>query len=145
MHPVIVENSYDVPAAQLWALVTDYKALVQVMEGIVSFEGLPEGRVETGQKIDVTVSLFGILPNQPYRMEVLECDNANMFFRSSETGAGVKSWHHTARVIETETGCRLIDEIDIDAGWRTPLFRVWARFLYTARHRPRLRLLAGKT
>lgn len=141
MKTVTVTHDYAVPAPVLWALVTDYDALAEVMKGLISFEGLPAGRTRTGQKLEVMVSLFGRLPPRPYVMEVLECDEDNMRLRSSEKGAGVKSWHHTLTVTGTQTGCRLTDRIEIDAGWLTPVFALWARYLYKARHKPRLRLL----
>jgi hypothetical protein len=74
-------------------------------------------------------------------MEVLECDDARHILRSSEKGAGVKSWRHTLSITETPEGCRLTDQIEIDAGLLTPLFVIWAKYLYRARHKPRLRLL----
>ncbi|MQQ10463.1 hypothetical protein GFB49_18520 [Epibacterium sp. SM1979] len=121
-------------------MATDYAALSEVMEGLVSFEGLPAGRTQTGQRLEVMVSLFGKLPAQPYRMEVLECDNQRMILRSSERGAGVKTWLHSLKVTKIETGSRLHDRIEIDAGMLTPVFALWARYLYRARHKPRLRL-----
>ncbi|GGX52283.1 hypothetical protein GCM10007385_21190 [Tateyamaria omphalii] len=141
MRVVTVENDYPVSAARLWALATDYSALSEVMRGLASFEGLPSGRTQTGQRLEVMVSLFGKLPAQPYRMDVLECDDQRMILRSSERGAGVKSWLHSLTVIETETGSRLHDHIEIDAGMMTPVFALWARYMYQARHKPRLRLL----
>jgi len=141
----IVDLSHDYPAPpeQLWALATDYAALARVMDGIVHFDGLPEGRTRTGQSFSVTVSLFGKLPAQPYHLEVLECDDDAWILRSSERGAGVKSWNHTLRVTATDSGSRLSDHIEIDAGLLTPLFALWARYLYRARHKPRLALLAA--
>ena len=113
MKPVTLCHDYPYAPVRVWQLATDYGALAQVMEGVVSFKGLPDGRVYTGQNISVMVSLFGKLPAQPYSMEVLDCDDTNMVLRSSEKGAGVKSWRHTLRVVETEIECQLIDRIEI--------------------------------
>lgn len=141
MKTVIVQNDYPHPASRLWALATDYCALSEVMKGIASFDGLPAGKAETGQTLNIMVSLFGKLPAQPYFMEILECDDARMVMRSSERGAGVKVWRHTLTVAETQSGSRLIDQIEIDAGLLTPIFGLWAKYLYGARHKPRLALL----
>ncbi len=141
MKTVELSHSYSSPPQQVWAIATDYGALAEVMRGLIAFEGLPEGRTQTGQSFSVMVSLFGKLPAQPYHMEVLECDDAAMILRSSERGAGVKSWHHTLTVEPTEGGCVLRDNIVIDAGWLTGIFAIWARYLYRKRHAPRLRLL----
>ena len=145
MRTVRTEFHYPVPPGRLWTLVTSYDALARVMEGIVAFDGLPEGRVEAGQSLSVNVSLLGVLPAQPYRMDVLECDDAAMVLRSSEKGAGVKRWMHTLSVDPAPEGSRLTDRIEIDAGALTPIFALWAKYLYTARHKPRLRLLESGT
>lgn len=144
MKTVLVQNDYSVRATRLWKLATDYQALTEIMEGLATLDGLPIGRAQTGQRLDVMVSLFGKLPKQPYCIEVLECDDAQMILRTSERGSGVKEWRHTLTVIETATGSRLCDQIEIDAGLLTPLFALWAKFLYGARHPRRLRLLESK-
>ncbi|MBV7380199.1 SRPBCC family protein [Maritimibacter dapengensis] len=143
MKPVILTHDYPFPPERVWALATDYDALKEVMDGLVTFEGVPEGRTVTGQKMDVTTSLFGRLPPQPYYMEVVECDDDAMVLRSSERGMGVRSWQHTVTVEPTAEGSRLTDRIEIDAGWRTPIFRAWARFMYGRRHAPRMRMLSA--
>ena len=57
MKTVHLTHDYPVSPERLWALATDYGALARVMEGVVAFEGLPEGRVQEGQKIGpVTLS-----------------------------------------------------------------------------------------
>lgn len=143
MKTVELRHFYDAAPARIWALATDYDALKTVMQGVISFEGLPEGRTKTGQICDIRVSLFGKLPWQPYRMEIVECNDDTMVLRSSEKGAGVKSWQHRLTVTETGSGgsC-LTDHIEIDAGLLTFAFAMWAQYLYAARHKPRNALLA---
>ena len=144
MKTVILEHDYSAAAEEVWTLATDLDALKEIMEGVVEFEGMPGGRIYQGQKIHVLVSLFGKLPPQPYFMEVLECDDEAMVLRSFEKGAGVKSWHHKLSVVSQGSGCRLRDVIDIDAGWMTWAFALWARYLYRKRHKPRVRILAER-
>ncbi len=141
MRTVVLSHDYPVPPEAVWNIATDLDALQDAMKGIIAFEGVPSGKVFTGQKMNVMVSLFGKLPKQPYFMEVLECDDANMVLRSSEKGVGVKSWKHTLTVTPTETGSRLTDSIEIDAGMMTPVFAWWAKFMYAKRHQPRLQML----
>ena len=142
MKTVILDHDYAASAQDVWALATDLDALKEVTQGVVAFEGMPSGRVYEGQKITVQVSLFGKLPPQPYFMEVLKCDNDAMILQSFEKGAGVKSWRHTLTVEPRPSGSRLRDVIEIDAGWMTWAFALWARYLYRKRHEPRVRILA---
>ena len=138
---VRVTSDYPVSADALWAITKDLDALVEMNSRMVKMEGVPSGDMYGGQVIEATVSLFGKLPPQPYRIDVLTVDDDARCFTSSEHGSGVKSWNHTGRVEETATGSRLIDVIEIDAGWKTPLVVFWANRLYRARHKPRLALL----
>lgn len=138
---VHVVSDYNTTADELWAITKDLDALVEMNARMVRMEGVPSGDMYAGQQIDAQVSLFGKLPPQPYGITILEVDDTNRFFRSTEHGSGVKSWNHVGRVEETPTGARLIDDIEIDAGWKTPLIVGWANMLYRARHKPRLRLL----
>lgn len=138
---VVVTSEYPVPAKTLWELIIDGDKFEEIMAGLVTFDGMPSGNIYKGQHIVVDVSLFGKLPKQKYEMTLTAFDNDKMRFHSSEKGAGVKSWEHTCTVAPTESGCMLRDQIEIDAGMMTPLFAMWAKYLYNARHKPRLRLL----
>lgn len=138
---VRIDHEYPVAPQTLWRLVTDLDVLAKVSKGFVTFEGLPSGALVQGQVIEVKFRLFGVFPPQPYRMEVLEVDPEDMRVRSFEFGGGVKSWRHTFQVHSTEQGAKLSDYIEIDAGWLSPLFALYAQILYRSRHKPRLRLL----
>ena len=146
MARVALSHAYDVSAAAVWAVCTDFAALAEVCAPLVAFEGLPSGRIREGQVIEVGVRLFGRLPPRAYRMEVVACDDAAMAFRSRESGAGVRRWDHALRVVPEGAGRSRVEEsIEIEAGPATPLFAAWARLLYRHRHRGRLRLLTGET
>ncbi len=141
----IVRNTFHYAAAppRVWAMVTDFSALAEACRRLVVFEGLPEGRIHTGQSLEVMVRLFGILPRQVYHMTVELCDEAAMRFQSRERGAGIRRWDHKLWLEPDGAGTRLNEEIDIDAGAMTPLYVLWARFLYRGRHQPRVDMLTS--
>lgn len=134
-------HEYPFPADRVWQVATDLDHLRRVTEGMLAFRDLPSGGIHAAQVLEVVVSLFGRLPYQPYRMTVEALDDAAMWFQSDEAGAGVTVWRHRLRVVPTETGSRIEEQIEIGAGLATPLFLLWARVMYRARHKPRLRLL----
>ncbi|MGH1578364.1 SRPBCC family protein [Planktotalea sp.] len=142
MKTVRLSHVYEHPPEKVWAVATDIDCLKEAVRGLLTFTGLPSGAIHKGQVLDVEVSLFGILPAQPYRMEVVDFDPIAMHFTSSEKGMGVKHWIHRLQVQPHALGAELIDEIDIEAGWRTPIIAAWARYMYKRRHKPRLRMLA---
>lgn len=138
---VQLRHDYAFPARAVWHVVTDLDHLRTVTEGLLAFRDLPSGQIAEGQTLDVQVSLLGRLPYQPYRMRVVRCDGEQMTFSSSERGIGVKTWKHRLQVIPADTGSQIRETIEIDAGWKTPLFVAWARFLYRRRHPRRVKIL----
>lgn len=138
---ITITHDYPNPARAVWEVATDFAALAKVMRKVIVFDRLPEGRIEPGQEVTVRVSLFGVMPWQDYFMRVEAMSDAEMWFQSDERGSGVKSWRHRCSVVETPEGCRLTDEVEIDAGVMTPVFVWWAGVVYRARHKPRLEIL----
>lgn len=143
MKTVIIRNTYDVPAEQLWKAATNYGDLDKVAGSAVSFQGLPDGEFSQGQSISVTISLLGLLPRQDYHIAILERDDINRILRSSERGAGVNIWNHTMAVSDHADGSLLTDTVEVEAGWLTIPAALWAKYLYRSRHKPRLRVLAS--
>lgn len=142
MRTIRLSHVYDHAPKQVWAVATDFDCLAEAVKGLLVFKGMPSGKVYKGQVIKVTVSMFGILPAQPYEMTLVECDDTELMFVSNERGMGVEHWQHTLRVVAHPRGAELIDEIEIEAGWRTGMIAAWARYMYGRRHKPRVHMLA---
>ena len=138
---VHVEHIYAASPDAVWDIALDFEALADLSAGSVTYRGLPAGRVAQGDMIDFEVSPFGPLPWKPYRVEMVEVDHDARRFVSLEHGAGVKTWRHTLTVVPEGEGARQIDEIEIDAGWMTPVIVRLARRMYAKRDSPRRRLL----
>lgn len=144
MKTVRLSHIYAHPPRDVWRVATDFDCLKEAVRGLLSFEGMPSGKLESGQIVDVKVSMFGILPAQPYRMELIAFDDEGMSFVSDEKGMGVDHWQHSLSIVPHPQGAELIDEIEIEAGWRTGMIAAWARFMYSRRHGPRVRMLAAQ-
>lgn len=144
MQVVEVIHDYPVPPETLWAVVTDLNHLATLNAPMIVFSSMPDDRLRTGLVIETRVSVYGLLPAQPYRIEVLDADEKAMTVHTAETGSGVRSWNHSIAVTPTATGARLTDRIEIDAGWLTFAYVWWARKLYRNRDNPRRKLLGLK-
>lgn len=141
--PVVISHDYQASPAAVWHVATDFACFAEAMKGIATFEGMPtEGHLESGDVFEVKVRLFGWMPPMDYRMELAELDPNGHKFRSVESGGSIRRWEHVLTVTPLEDGARLTDHVTIDAGFSTPLMRLWARYVYTRRHAPRLRMLA---
>ena len=138
------EHRYPVSADRLFDLVCDLDTLHAVTRPWIQFHHLPSGPVHTGQVVDVAISLLGLLPVRPYRMRVTLCDRSTRRMQTHEDGAGIHSLIHDLQVCPDGTGARLLDRIEIDAGWKTGLLAMLAWGLYRWRHHVRLRLLRAE-
>ncbi len=134
-------NPYPYPAALVWHVATDLDHLKRAVKSKVRFRNLPSGSIYQGQSLNVDVSLFGVLPFQPYQMTVVSFDPDAFRFVSNEKGAGVKAWNHTLQVVDHGDHCEIHEHIEIDAGALTTAFCLWAKILYQGRHGPRLSIL----
>jgi hypothetical protein len=139
--PIVLDHTYPVTPDRLFAMICDLDALDAVSRPMVLFDHLPSGLVRTGQVVDVAVSVFGVLPSRPYRFRVIKCDPKARILRFQEDGFGVNRLIHEAVVTPEGTNARLVDHIDIEAGWKTPVLRVWMWMLFRWRHYKRTRLL----
>ena len=144
MTTVVLHHDYDAAPRDVWAVATDWDCFIRAMEGVAAFRGLPDEPLHEGQRIEAEVSLFGKLPWQPHVMQLERFDPEAMEFQSREASTGVKRWDHHLTVTAHKGGALLTDTIEIEAErfWMTPLFVLWARFVYRRRHAPRLAMLA---
>lgn len=86
--------------------------------------------------------LFGILPLGVHTIQVLEFDEASCQVYTKESNKHVPTWNH--RIILKSTSARetqYTDEVEIDAGWKTPFVCLWAKFFYAHRQRKWVKLL----
>lgn len=142
---VTLSHDYAADPRDVWHVATDFACFAQAMKGVASFDGMPStGTLASDQTFDVKVRLFGWMPPMKYHMQVMAFDDERMSFLSHEHGGSIKIWRHHLTVAATQTGARLTDHIEIEAGLSTPLMGLWARFLYRRRHKPRLAMLAAR-
>lgn len=137
-------HRYPVDPDLLFAMAIDLDVLDADCKPWVTFDHLPSGPVWTGQRLDVALSVLGVLPAQPFSMHVLLCDPEARLLRSEQRGVGIARMLHEVRVAPDGAGAVLIDEIDIEAGRMTGLAAACAGVIHRWRHRKRLRLLAER-
>ena len=91
MKTVFLSHIYAHSSEDVWRVGTDFGCLQEAVRGLLSFEGLPEGSLHKGQVVDVKVSMFGVLPAQSYRMELIAFDPKNLTFNLKRGRHGCKT------------------------------------------------------
>ena len=86
--------------------------------------------------------LFAVLPLGVHTVEVVEMDTDCYRICTVESNRFVPVWNHriTLEPLSEQT-VRYTDEVEMDAGWKTPFVRLWAKCFYAHRQRRWLKLL----
>jgi ligand-binding SRPBCC domain-containing protein len=138
---VRIKACHKCDAQNLWDINCNWQYFEKFTQDYVRFKNLPNGNMFKGQNINIEVSMFGITPFKPWQINFIEFDPNNYYFETLENGAGIKKWHHISRIIDTKNGVVLIDEIEIDAGFASWLFAIWALIYYSGRKNPRQKII----
>lgn len=87
--------------------------------------------------------LFGFIPFGTHTIHVLEFNENSIYTHESNTHVPV--WNHRIRLTDAPDGNTLYsDEVEIDAGRKTPIIYCWAKAFYSHRQRRWLSLLSEK-
>ena len=101
-------------------------------------------RWEEGLEVTVALRLFGVLPAGRHTIRIRTLDPGRRVIETSESGGMVPVWNHRIEVARVDSGDAVYtDDVDVRAGWRTPLVWLFAHFFYRHRQR-RWRRLASQ-
>ena len=144
---MMTEAASELPisAKAAWALVNRTSVQLYLSRGFFSYVGgdkLPPHRAE-GFEGGLRLKLFGLIPLWIHHQRFSRVDTEQLEILVEERGAPYGRWDHHMSIDELEPDrCRYVDQIEIDAGWRTPV--VWLFAVLLCRKRvARLRELAG--
>lgn len=133
---------YGVDADRLWSCCVSYDCLAKMMASLVSYEGLPEGEMQTGDNLELQVTHFKFTRPVPWNVSVLERDDQKRLLRTSEKGGAIRTYFHNLSVQHMGPGrSKLIDDVEFDAGWLSTPMTLWIRHIYKTRDKPRRALL----
>ena len=134
---VRIEATYPEDPDAVFSSALRYDELAEAMADIAAYEGLPPGEAREGQTFDVIVTMWGWMKNPPHTIHVAARDDAARLLESREHSDMIARWDHRLQVVADRQGARWIDEITIDAGWRTIGAAMFATYVYKTRHKKR--------
>jgi len=96
---------------------------------------------KSGQTFEFDFRLLGFIPFGIHRINVIEFDEQSGIY-TRESNSHVPVWNHRI-IIEpiSERKVRYTDEVEIGAGWKTPVVCLWAKMFYAHRQKKWIRLL----
>ena len=83
--------------------------------------------------------LFGLIPYGTHTIRIERFDEEVV--QSREGNEHVPVWNHRITLKDLGTSTEYTDEVEIEAGWKTPFIWLWAKAFYAHRQRKWIRLL----
>lgn len=112
--------------------------MADAMAGLAKYEGLPASdTANQGETHIVSVTFWGFLKMPPHSMFIETLDCAQRLIQSREHSRGITRWDHRLTIEPVGGQAKWLDEVVIDAGWRTSLVARFAAWMYARRHRLR--------
>jgi len=134
---VQVTTKLTLPADRTWEMLKRKSTFLYVTRGMVGYpdaETWPDILFRDGAIIPMRVKLFCLGPATPHEVRVVRVDEAVREIETDEIGGLVRSWRHRMKVEPvSDSQCRYVDRIEIDAGLLTPLVWAFASLFYKYR------------
>ena len=92
-----------------------------------------------GNRSSYRFRLFGLIPYGTHSIRIERFDEDVV--QSRESNEHVPVWNHRITLRDLGTSTEYTDEVEIKAGWRTPLIWLWAKAFYAHRQRKWIELL----
>lgn len=87
--------------------------------------------------------LFSLFPFGTHTVKVISFSENDGIF-THEKNPHVPTWNHRITLKELDQNAtQYTDEVEIEAGWKTPFVYLWAKAFYSHRQRKWLKLLVG--
>jgi len=100
---------------------------------------------QSGEIFDFRFRLFGIIPLGIHRIAVVDFDEESGIY-TKEGNKHVPVWNHRIIIEPTDRNTvRYTDEVEINAGWKTPFVYLWAKQFYSHRQKKWIKLLKRRS
>ncbi len=132
----IVQTHLNSQAEKVWAAAKQSATLIFVTHGLLGFSGAEKMPPEwyPGAVFQTRFWFFHILPAWwKHRLEVTQVDENRKQITSHECGGMIRVWNHTIQIEPSSEGCNYCDELEIEAGWLTPVVWLYANLFYRYR------------
>lgn len=131
---------------ELWHHISRPQSLQFVASPLLKFNpvepGALDGEWELGRDYRLQLYLLGLIPLGHHTIRLTRFDRDHNTIASRESGLLAHVWNHTIVFQEITPGVvHYTDEIEIQAGWLTPVIWAFAHLFYRHRQRRWTRLL----
>lgn len=141
---VIRTSVFPASAETVFARLKELSTLQKVAFPWASFIPLQTGQQiqwQTGENYDFRFRVFCLIPFGTHHIHVVRFGLKEGIY-TQEYNDHVPVWNHEIQLRPIdEHHCAYTDQVEIDAGWKTPLIWMWAKLFYAHRQRRWSRIL----
>jgi hypothetical protein len=141
---VIRTTLLDAEKAEVFRMLQKLETLQYVAAPYARFISVDKKQVKwvEGSVFKFHFYLFGFIPLGIHTINVLYCCE-NLGIGTEEYNSHISVWNHRI-YLESLGGkrTRYTDEVEIEAGWKTPIVALWAKAFYSHRQRKWKKLLS---
>ena len=144
-----VQTHLDAPAEKVWAAAKQSATLLYVTRGFLGFSEANRMPMEwsVGTVFQTRFWFFHVIPAWwKHTLAVMRIEANQKKIVSHEGGGMISVWNHALQKSALPSGCNYDDDIEIKAGWLTPLIWLYANVFYRyrqARWRELAKRIAG--
>ena len=141
MKPMLLRRSSVFPAEAdtIWQHLQQLSTLQHVAKPYAAFVPVDSAQPlqwAQGASFSFHFKVFGFLPLGIHTIHVQEMNAVTRTIFTHESNAHVPVWNHRILLRPlNETNTSYTDEVEIFAGWKTPLVFLWAQLFYGHRQR----------
>ncbi len=141
----IIRKTSVFPASRetIFLLLQRLETLQYIAKPYATFENIDGGNNliwEPGGAFAFRLKMFGIIPLGTHTIRVREFCVDTIY--TSEGNPFCPVWNHRIELLENRRNyTTYTDEVEIDAGWKTPFVCLWAKAFYGHRQKKWLKLL----
>ena len=141
-----IQTYFETSADRAWEVLKKKDTFLFITHGFLGFMGAknwPEKFYE-GLEINTRFVFFHILPAWKHKLYVVKLDDINKELYSNENGGPIKTWNHLIKIAPiTDQRCKYSDEVEIKAGFLTPVVWAYAHVFYRYRQHRWKKLIQG--
>ena len=142
---MIVKKTSFFPAtrSKVFALLQRFDTLVYIAKPYAEFKSI-DGQTklvwEVGRSFSFHVKLFGFITLGVHTINFKEFSLDNIYTNEGDPFCPI--WNHRIILKESTDGkTEYTDEVEIEAGWKTPFVYLWAKAFFSHRQKRWIRLL----
>ena len=142
---VVKESLFPAGVDEIWDKLQHLSTLQFVAAPYVSFkpmDGQLDFQWQESSLFSLRFKLFGLIPMGVHTIRILRFDKEGLEIYSNESNPFIPVWNHRIRLQQIDgKHTKYMDQVEIDAGLKTPFVYLWASAFYSHRQRKWIQLL----